>query len=345
MEGHASRRPVGLWLLAVAAAVLVQVAIGGITRLTDSGLSITEWKPLLGVIPPLDDAGWDAAFRMYQELPQYQQLKSHLTLPDFKFIYFWEWFHRLWGRMLGLFFAVPFVLFSRRGQLSGLHGRLVLLFLLGGLQGVLGWFMVKSGLQELVYVSHFRLAAHYMAAMGLLAALVWQGAALAFPEHRDAPGLRRFTWGLLAVLCVQLTWGAFMAGLKAVSAAPTWPTLNGLWLPRTVWSESPFSDPLSVQFIHRALAYALAVGVAAWWWKARGVLERERHVVAGLLALQVVLGVLTVLYGPLGHILPLGLAHQLVGTVLFASLAWCARLLSGGPRAGPGARGSHALRP
>jgi len=329
MDTTDSRKPVGTWLLLVAAAVLVQVAIGGITRLTDSGLSITEWKPLLGVLPPTTEAGWQEAFGKYQQLPQYVQLKSHLTLPEFKFIYFWEWFHRLWGRMLGLFFAVPLGVFWRQGLLVGLRGRLLLLLALGGAQGALGWFMVMSGLSTLVYVSHLRLAAHYLAAVGLFAALLWQGAALRWPRRTaEAPGLRRFTWGLVGVLAVQLAWGAFMAGLKAALVAPSWPTINGQWIPSTLGTEAPWDEPLSVHFVHRTLAYALVVALGGWWWKARGVLGTERHAVAGLATLQVLLGVLTLLYAPQGHLLALGLMHQLVGTVLFGALVLSVRALS-----------------
>jgi len=315
----------------VAAAVLVQVAIGGITRLTDSGLSITEWKPLLGVIPPTSERAWHEAFLQYQQLPQFAQLKSHLTLEAFKFIYFWEWFHRLWGRMLGLFFAVPAVVFWRRGLLEGMKGRTLLLFGLGGAQGALGWFMVMSGLSTLVYVSHLRLAAHYLAAVGLLSALLWQGAALRWPERTArAPGLRAFTWVLLGVTVLQLAWGAFMAGLKAALAAPSWPTINGQWVPSTLGLEAPWNEPLSVHFVHRTLAYALVLALGAWWWKGRGVLGVERHAVAGLATLQVVLGVLTLLYAPQGYLLPLGLMHQLVGTALFGALVLSVRALTPG---------------
>lgn len=315
-------RAVGWWLLFVAAAVFVQVGLGGITRLTDSGLSITQWKPLLGVIPPLDDAGWAEAFARYQQIPQYQQLKSHLTPEEFRFIYFWEWFHRLWGRLLGVFFAVPFFVFWSRGQVRGMERRLLALFVLGGLQGVLGWFMVASGLQDLVYVSHLRLAAHLMLALFLFAALVWTGLSVLKPvAAQSAVLLRRVTWALVGLLAVQLTWGAFMAGLKAVLMAPTWPTINGQWLPAAVWSEPPWQHPLSVHFIHRTLGFGLLLGFSAWWWAGRRALFWERHLVLALALTQVVLGVVTLLFSThQGALLWLGLAHQLVGTALLAAL-------------------------
>ncbi|MDP2269585.1 MAG: COX15/CtaA family protein [Archangium sp.] len=314
-------RSVGWWLLLVAAAVFVQVGLGGITRLTDSGLSITEWKPLLGVIPPLDEAGWAEAFARYQQIPQYVQLKSHLSPEEFRFIYFWEWFHRLWGRLLGLFFGVPLLVFWRRGAIEGLERRLLALLVLGGLQGVLGWFMVASGLQNLVYVSHLRLAAHLMLALFLLCALVWTGLGVLQPVTTPDVKLHRAGWVLLGLLAVQLTWGAFMAGLKAVLMAPTWPDINGQWLPSAVWSELPWQHPLSVHFIHRTLGYGLLIAFAVFWWVSRRALSWQRHAVLGLALVQVVLGVVTVIYSTQpGALLWLGLAHQLTGTALLASL-------------------------
>jgi cytochrome c oxidase assembly protein subunit 15 len=323
-------RAVGWWLLLVAAAVFVQVGLGGITRLTDSGLSITEWKPLLGVIPPHDDAGWAEAFARYQQIPQYIQLKSHLTLEEFRFIYFWEWFHRLWGRLLGFVFGIPALVFWRRGQLKGLERRMIGLFVLGGGQGFLGWFMVASGLQDLVYVSHLRLAAHFMLALFLLSALVWTAVEILTPSPLTDPRLRRGSWVLLALLCVQLTWGAFMAGLKAVLMAPTWPTINGMWFPSAVWSELPWQHPLSVHFIHRTLGYCLLLGFAAWWWATRKSLTWQRHLVLALVCAQVTLGVITLLFSThQGALLWLGLAHQLTGTALLASLVSCLPLPAG----------------
>ncbi len=343
MTSSPRSRPVGLWLLAVAAAVGVQVLLGGITRLTDSGLSITEWKPILGVIPPTDDAGWAEAFAKYQQLPQFQLLKSDLTLPDFKFLYFWEWFHRLWGRMLGFLFAVPLAVFWRQGRLEGLKGRMLGLLALGGAQGVMGWVMVASGLQDLVYVSHLRLAAHFMLAATLLAALVWNGLALLDPprERPTDPSLVRLTAGLLAALAVQLTWGAFMAGLKAAQAAPTWPTINGQWFPYGLFGGGGWwwNDPLAVHFVHRTLAYLLALGVAAWWWRARRQLGLRRHLALGLVLAQVALGALTVVQSLVpGRLLWLGVAHQLVGLGLMVALVAALRALwSPAPRPQPAA--------
>ena len=313
--------------------MFIQVGLGGITRLTDSGLSITEWKPLLGVIPPHDEAGWAEAFARYQQIPQYIQLKSHLTPDEFRFIYFWEWFHRLWGRLLGVFFGVPFLVFLLRGSVTGMWRQLLALFVLGGLQGAVGWFMVASGLQDLVYVSHIRLAAHFMLALFLLCALVWTGLGVLRPAPIAAPLLRKVTWTLVGFLALQLTWGAFLAGLKAVLMAPTWPTINGQWIPDAVWSELPWQHPLAVHFIHRTLGYALLLAFATWWWLGRSTLKLERHLVLGLVSLQVTLGVITLLYSTHpGALLWLGLSHQLVGTALLASLVAAAQGIRTAPK-------------
>jgi len=338
MSALSRQRAVGLWLLVVAAAVVVQVTLGGVTRLTDSGLSITEWKPILGVVPPTDDAAWGEAFAKYQQIPQFQRLKSHLTLDEFKFIYFWEWFHRLWGRLLGVLFVIPLVVFWRQGRLDGLKARLVGLLVLGGAQGVMGWVMVASGLQELVYVSHLRLAAHFMLAAVLLAALVWQGLELVGVGRVPHRALARATTWLLGALAIQLTWGAFMAGLKAALVAPTWPTINGEWVPRAVLGGGGWwwNDPLAVHLVHRTLAYGLVVGLLAWWWRARGVLEGARHVVLGLVIAQTALGALTTVQSVYeGRLLWLGVAHQLVGLSLMVALVAALQRVSGAKASEP----------
>lgn len=322
-QSRSRTRPVGFWLLWMSFAVVVQISLGGVTRLTDSGLSITEWKPILGVIPPTSESGWQEAFAKYQQIPQFKLLKSHLSLDEFKFIYFWEWFHRLWGRLLGVFFLVPAIVFWRQGRIGPLGPRLAVLFVLGGLQGLLGWIMVASGLQDLVYVSHLRLAAHFMLAMVLLVALVWTGLELVVDpaSRRGSPALRRATAWIAALLSVQLTWGAFMAGLKGALAAPTWPSINGGWFPSTLLEKAWWDDSLAVHFVHRNLAYLLVALVAGWWWRARAELALERHLVLGLVALQVVLGVLATVNAFFAdRLLWLGAAHQLVGVLLLVAL-------------------------
>lgn len=356
-----SRRAVGIWLLCVAVAVLVQVVLGGVTRLTDSGLSITEWKLILGVLPPLTHEAWVEAFQKYQQIPQFQKLNSTMTLEGFQFIYFWEWLHRLWGRLLGFFFLVPLVVFWRQGRLGGLVKPLTILFVLGGAQGLLGWIMVQSGLTELVYVSHFRLAAHFVLAVGLLAALVWyalplvgwtatatKSAAERAPEAAGAPPKKLIastvvtstvvttplvstTKWLIALTFVQLVYGGFMAGLKAAIYAPTWPTINGSWFMPELASVADFVNaPLGVHFVHRTLAYLLALGVMLWWWQAKTALPRLRQVVLSLVLLQVLLGIIATIgsYLP-GHLLLYGALHQLVGTVFAVSLVAALRVMRG----------------
>ena len=326
-----SLRPVAVWLWVLAAMIVVQVALGGITRLTDSGLSITEWKPLLGVLPPLDEASWQDAFAKYQQIPQFRQLAPHLSLSDFKFIYFWEWFHRLWGRLLGFAFLLPFLVFLRQGRLGGLAKRLLVIFALGGVQGLMGWVMVMSGLQDLVYVSHFRLAAHFLLAVLLLGAVVWLALSLGGPRRARTAAQEpvwRLAVGVLALLAVQLAWGAFVAGLKAVHVAPTWPTMNGAWLPVGGWAQdlglwNLVNNPVTVVFVHRGLGYLVFLGVALLWLrlKAGGVGGRERHLPAVLATVQVVLGVLATLASiDAGAFLWLGVAHQVVAVLLTGAL-------------------------
>ncbi|HET7539921.1 MAG TPA: COX15/CtaA family protein [Polyangiaceae bacterium] len=341
-----SRHAVGVWLLLVALAVLVQVVLGGVTRLTDSGLSITEWKLLLGVLPPLSHEAWLDAFHKYQQIPQFQKLRPTMTLDEFQFIYFWEWLHRLWGRLVGFFFLVPLVVFWQKGRLGGLARPLTFLFVLGGAQGLLGWIMVKSGLTELVYVSHLRLAAHFVLAVSLLAALVWYALPLVDWAHdertpRGAPSahsastqLITATKLLVALTFVQLVYGGFMAGLKAAMYAPTWPTINGSWFPSNVTSLLDLvSSPLGVHFVHRTLAYLLTVAVLVWFWQARSALPRLRHALLGLVLLQVLLGITATVgsYLP-GHLLLYGALHQLVGTVFAVVLVGALRLLGAAPR-------------
>jgi cytochrome c oxidase assembly protein subunit 15 len=323
---------VGRWLLLVAVAVVVQVALGGITRLTDSGLSITEWKPILGVMPPTSEDAWAEAFGKYQQIPQFQRLKSHLSLDEFKVIYFWEWFHRLWGRLLGFLFVGPLIFFWRKGAIDGHKGALIGLLALGGAQGVMGWVMVASGLQDLVYVSHLRLAVHFLLAAVLLAALVWMGRSFLGVEVRERSGLARTTAVLLGAVVVQLVWGAFMAGLKAALVAPTWPTINGQWVPPAIFGSGAWwwNDPLAIHFVHRTLAYVLIAAIGWWWWTARRALGVSAHLVLAAVIAQTALGIVTVLRSvhP-GELVWFGVAHQLVGLALMVSLVSALRDLWG----------------
>src|SRR6476469_253037 len=226
----AGSRPVAIWLLVGVGMILVQIILGGITRLTGSGLSITEWKPILGTIPPLTDSAWQTAFSHYKQIAQFKHLNYDFTLSDFKFIYFWEWLHRLWGRLIGIVFLIPFVIFLvQRRFRADMVKPMLILFLLGGLQGAIGWIMVKSGLNdENLYVSHIRLAIHFITALGLLVYTYWFALPLLVTpgQKRVLPSSRNFLIWIIGLLVLQLIYGAFMAGLKAATAAPTWPSIN-----------------------------------------------------------------------------------------------------------------------
>lgn len=299
---------VGIWLLTGVAMIIVQIILGGITRLTGSGLSITEWKPLLGAIPPLSEAEWQAAFEKYQQIAQFKVLNAHFTLSDFKFIFFWEWFHRLWGRLLGVVFLIPFIWFWVKGYFKkDMITSLIILFLLGGLQGLIGWIMVKSGLNDTnLYVSHFRLAIHFMAALVLLVYTFWFALKLLIPAGTgiNAPGLKKFAVAITGLLTVQLTYGAFMAGLKAGLFAATWPDINGVYMPEmnTLNGEeislvsAMINHPLGIHFVHRNLAYLITILMLIWTFKAarlsaNSLFNAVKWWPLALVIVQVVLGI------------------------------------------------------
>ena len=331
-----SSKPVAIWLLVGVGMIMIQVLLGGITRLTGSGLSITEWKPILGAFPPMTEEKWQIAFDKYKEIGQYKHINFDFTLQDFKFIYFWEWLHRDWGRLIGIVFAIPFLIFLiRKKILKEMVIPLVILFLLGGLQAVIGWIMVKSGLNENdIRVDHIRLAIHFLAALGLLCYTLWFALKLLIVpgECVPSPSLKKLTGGLLALLSVQLLYGAFMAGLKAGVAAPTWPTINGYWLPQQT-SKSWVSDSINVQFIHRLIAYLLTIIIAFWWWKARKLngsrlFNKTRSLPLLTVLIQLVLGIFTVIHSPNPKaLLLLGAAHQFVAMLLLMILVWMYYLL------------------
>ncbi|MES2339147.1 MAG: COX15/CtaA family protein [Pseudomonadota bacterium] len=314
-------RPAALvrWLHAVAALIVAMVVIGGITRLTESGLSITEWKPVTGAIPPLTDAAWAAEFAKYQRIPEYQQLNQGMTLDQFKGIFFWEYLHRLLGRVIGLAFALPLLWFWIRKAIPRGYGwRLIALLVLGGMQGVVGWWMVRSGLSVRTDVSHIRLAVHLNLALAILAAIVWTARDLrGLAASRDARPARltRLGAAALVLLFVQLIYGALMAGLNAGLVTDQWPLMNGRLVPEEVsLLRSAIDDPYVVHFIHRWWAFVAFIGLmllarAAKRHGERGVSVRI-HIAVGV---QILLGIATVMTG-----VPIWLAalHQLVGALL-----------------------------
>ena len=323
-------RPIRVWLYVLAALVFAMVVVGGATRLTGSGLSITEWRPVTGAVPPLSVGAWEAEFAKYREIPQYRQLNAGMSLDEFKTIYWWEWGHRFLGRILGLVFAVPLVVFVAMGRIgSRLLASLLGLLALGGAQAFVGWFMVQSGLSERVSVSQYRLAFHLTLALVIFSGTLWIVRGLAEqPRYQDVPPRMRLTaQGLLGLVFLQIFLGALVAGLDAGLGYQTWPLMDGRLVPplasllaaEPAWTNF-FENILTVQFQHRLVAYLLLAVAAlhAWdgWRGDRAVRARASYLFA-LVALQGVLGVLTLLNAvPIG----LALAHQ-AGAVAILGLA------------------------
>jgi cytochrome c oxidase assembly protein subunit 15 len=327
-------RPLAIarWLELTAAFVVLIVLVGGITRLTESGLSITEWNVATGILPPLSESAWQAEFAKYRATPEYRLEASlgGMTLGDFQFIYFWEWFHRLLARMVGLVYALPLVWFWVRGAIpQGFKPRLVGLLALGGLQGVIGWLMVQSGLTgEMTDVSHFRLSLHLLTALTLLAALVWTARDMRRiardPVAGPAP-LTATSGVVILVLFVQLLLGAWVAGLNAGHAANDWPLMNGRLVPEIDWSAGLVwtltHDPFLLHWLHRWWAW---VAVAALVFLARRIRASDRRAsiaVHSAFGTMVLLGIATVMSGVS---LWLAAAHQLVGALTVAATAWAA---------------------
>jgi heme a synthase len=302
-------RAIRWWLISIAALIAIMVLVGGATRLTESGLSIVEWKPVTGALPPLNQAQWTEAFEAYKSIPQYRELNAGMTLGEFKTIFWWEWSHRLLGRVIGVAYLLPFLFFLWRGAVSAdLRRRLWLIFGLGALQGAVGWWMVASGLSERVEVSHYRLATHLVLALLIYAAIVWT---LRRPRERPSlavPARLKVTAAvLLALTFVQLYLGALVAGLRAGLVYNTWPDIDGGFIPAAarLWFQQPwwrnlFESTLTVQFEHRMTAYAL---FALALFHAFDALRSrvDRTVVSGALwlvaviTLQATLGILTLL--------------------------------------------------
>ena len=331
-----SSRPVAVWLLIGVIMLMIQVLLGGITRLTGSGLSITEWKPIMGALPPINDADWNIAFEKYKQIAQFKKLNSSFDLSDFKSIYFWEWFHRLWARLIAVAFLIPFIFFIIKKKFKKeMINPMVILFLLGVLQGLVGWIMVMSGLEdsELVYVSHYKLAIHFILAMVLICYTLWFALGMLVPKEKIIAdrGIRRFNNWVIVLLTVQLIYGAFMAGLKAGPYAPTWPDINGKFFPVTDSSFAGipvFDNPLMIHFIHRGLAYIITLLILYGWWKYRlsypsSLFSSTKWLLPSLVLLQVVLGIFTVLNSPFTKKLALlGTIHQFVAMLMLLSLVW-----------------------
>jgi cytochrome c oxidase assembly protein subunit 15 len=334
----AAERAIRAWLWTVALFVVAMVVVGGATRLTESGLSITEWKPVMGVFPPFTEAQWLVEFEKYRQIPEYQQINKGMSLADFQYIYWWEWGHRLLGRLIGFVFLVPFLVFTARGWISRpMLPRLVLLFVLGGLQGAVGWWMVASGLTERTDVSQYRLATHLTLACIILAATVWiaEGFGRRGLSFSEATVLRRLSVALVGLTLLQIFLGGLVAGLDAGWVYNTWPLMEGRVVPDGLlflspWWINAFENHMTVQFIHRMGAYALlALAAANVVWVYARALERDTIrrslLILALMLAQAAIGILTLLFVvPL----PLALLHQAMAAVVLIVVTVHARRLS-----------------
>ena len=320
-------RSVAIWLLICCGLVFGMVVLGGFTRLTGSGLSMVDWRPLMGVLPPLSEEAWQRVFAMYQQSPEFQFVNSSFTVDDFKSIFWLEYLHRMLGRVIGLVFLLPFIYFVIKGYIRGRDWpKYLLMFVLGGMQGLLGWYMVKSGLVDVPHVSQYRLTAHLVAAFLIYGYMFWVAMSLLFQREY---GESRHPWygrtlALFALISTTIVSGGFVAGLKAGKIFNTFPKMGDYWFPPGLFGHEPlwrnfFENMTTVQFDHRVLAITTFVLVVAYWFGARatGLPTRARPAVNALLhtaILQVVLGIATLL---LAVPVLLGAAHQAVGMLLF----------------------------
>lgn len=337
-----SEKPVAAWLLVGVGMIIIQILLGGITRLTGSGLSITEWDVITGTLPPLNAHQWEIEFEKYRQTPQFQLLNFDFTLHDFKFIFFWEWLHRFWARLIGIVFAIPFLifLFQRRFK-PAMVTPLIILFLLGALQGAVGWIMVASGLTgDAIYVKPAKLAIHFILALGLLCYTFWFALQLLVREDKLVinSSLKKLATIILVVLTIQLVYGALMAGFKSAIAAPTWPDINGAFIPEYIFHSKErgwdlVENRITIQFIHRTLAYILFLLVVIWTvkaykTKASVLFEKTRWIPAFIITIQVVLGILT-LFSSI-KIVPnqwglfewMAQLHQLTAILFLLSVVW-----------------------
>ncbi len=319
-----SVRPVAIWLFIMCALVALMVMVGGATRLTDSGLSIVEWRPVTGAVPPLSEAAWLAEFEKYKTIPEYEQVNWGMSLADFKEIYWWEWGHRFLGRLIGIAFLVPFLWFAATKRINRALGvKLAGILLLGGAQGALGWWMVSSGLSGRVDVSQYRLAAHLALAVLLFAMMFWLALDLVSRRKEMRSNLSPFAMALALGVFLQMILGAFVAGLRAGRVFNTWPLMDGAFFPNGYFADAPrwqdlFETAAAVQFNHRLGAYLLAAATLWLYLGARRTrLKRRAQILLAAVVMQIALGVWTVLAAtPIA----LGLAHQ-AGAILVLAAA------------------------
>ena len=296
--------------------VFAMAIIGAITRLTESGLSMTEWRPLMGTLPPMSETEWERVFSLYKEIPEYQQVNSWMELADFKRIFFWEWFHRLWGRLIGLAYAIPLSIFWFRKEIpNGFKPRLLFILFLGALQGLMGWFMVMSGLSERTDVSHYRLAAHLLLALVIFGCVIWTILDIKYKRaswNMKNFCLKRHGFISLIFLFITIMWGAFVAGTNGGLVYNTWPLMGGELIPPEVSSlKSLHAIPASIQFTHRWVAMLAGFFILTFAWRANA------GALAGMTFVQILLGIGTLLMG-----VPIWMAatHQAGAFILFGLL-------------------------
>ncbi len=347
-EGSADDRAIAVWLLVCCAMIFAMAVIGAITRLTESGLAIMEWAPVTGALPPLSTAEWERVFAIYRQIPEYTELNRDMTLTEFKTIFWWEYVHRLWGRAIGVVFLAPFLWFLLRGRIRrALAPHLVVMFLLGGLQGALGWYMVASGFAERTDVSQYRLVAHLGAAVAIYLYILWVALRLLLPKLEASPdprarSLRRLLVALAALALATLASGGFVAGTNAGLVYNTFPLMDGELVPSgyslmAPWVLNLFENEIAVQFNHRLLAVAtLGLAFVLWLWSRRLDLSaRARQacdLVLAMSALQFGLGVATLML-----VVPVRLAalHQAGALGLVTLALWAVFVLRPAPRTQP----------
>lgn len=338
MNSVSSKKQLGYLLIIALVIIYLQVIIGGITRLTGSGLSITEWKVVTGTLPPLSEQAWQTEFDKYRQTPQYEKLNKGMTLAEFKYIFFWEWLHRLWGRVGFMFILAVFGFMLLKKRLNLTYTKRFLLFMfLYICQGLLGWIMVKSGLVDMPWVSHYRLTAHLLLAIVLFAYTLWFVSDLLIPPGNEVAhhSLRQFTHLLIGLLVIQIIFGGFMSGLRAAMFYPSFPDMNGEFIPQNLFATKPFllnftENIATIQFTHRTLAYVLFVLIIAYWNQARRL--QTGNVAFGYavnllpvaLLVQFALGITVLLLSNRGIPVGFGVAHQAVGLLLLSAVLFIA---------------------
>lgn len=332
---NSTKRAVAVGLIIALAIIYIQVILGGTTRLTGSGLSITRWDIVTGTLPPLSDADWQHAFGLYQQTPQYHKLNKGMTMSQFQFIFFWEWLHRLWGRLGFVFLLGLFGYYYRRLDRTNIR-RFAVVFALYAAQGVMGWLMVASGLVDMPWVSHYRLTAHLLLAIVLFAYILWFATDLLLSDEQHPrvqhPSSRRWAYALVPLVLLQIAYGGFMSGLRAALYYPSFPDYNGAWLPANLWAATPFYKNFlenidTIQFIHRTLAYLLAGFIVYYWWQVRQLrhianpyLRPTANALLLLLVVQITMGASILLLSKHGIPVLWGVLHQATGLMLLSSL-------------------------